>query len=659
MSFKSTLKRLDVTLVAFKLQGPMLFLFVTFLVTQPILSQQQYLPSSPTIECDVNTDKKIYSIGEIVTIRGYLILDYFYSDIRVQISIFDWSDGSTLLLVDDKKDFKAMMLIHLREFNEGKSIQWVCNRTGEYGINVHIEKENDPDFPSINFVKGRFLVTEDGLFIDVFTDHLTYLESQIVNVSYTVLSKEYLENFEVNILLYKNSKLIREIYNSTHDINPSEEVNIEYKLDSRNLDGIYHIYFNFSYQNLNIIYSSYKSTKINVIKREKLNDITNALFLKHEWLQNDQDLLYLFSKSNGLQSDPSINIELSYLILEIYHNLTNSEKEALFFVPPVEDSYLSTGDLLLWLYTDFVEATDLELTDGKILFSYASVFDDFFIQDLQYNRYWKILAWNKEKEEMSSWIKEYMIDQCQFFGVELLRETANDYGIAGLSHVIYPNFDERFGDTKNQFMPLEAYEAIREYLENMEYDGVTIARILREKQNIEAIDQIQSILWSEINSNEYMLGPLDVIPTTQGFYRIEVLRMLEGGMISDSCVSVSRLVALIGRTLGLPVGILNPSGVQGHWGNYILYNDTIWPDTQSHELFQQDNFSSERNYIIRWPSLFHYNEYGFGLKKEYIEKFDISPGYCSEIKINSFLKIINAEMEEIKQLHFEHEWLFD
>jgi hypothetical protein len=531
----------------------------------------------------------------------------------------------------------------------------MCNRTGEYGINVHIEKENDPDFPSINFVKERFLVTEDGLFVDVFTDHLTYLNSQKVNFSFTVLSSEYLENFEVNILLYKNSNLIREIYSSTYDINPSEELNVVNKLDSRNLDGVYNIYFNFSYRNLNNIFSSYKNTKFIVIKKENLKEINDALFLRHNWLQNDQDLLIFFNKSNSLHSDLSNNIDLPSLILEGYNNFTNAEKEALFFVPPFETSFLPTVDLLIWLYTDFIEATDLELTDNKILFTYASVFDDFFIRDLQTNRYWKTRAWNNEKDEMTSWIKKYMIEQCQFFGAEQLRDTATNYGIPGLSHIIYPNYDERFGDIKNQFMPIEAYEAIREYIENMEYNSVTIGRILSETQNIEAIDQIQQILWSEINSNEYLQGPLISTPTTQGFYRYEVLRMLEGGIITDSCVSVSRLVALIGRTLGIPVGILNPSGIQGHWGNYILYNDTIWPDTQSHELFQQDNISSERNYIIKWPSLFHYNEYGFGLKKEYIEKFDISPGNYSEIKINSFLKIINTEMEEIKYLHFEHD----
>jgi hypothetical protein len=121
--------------------------------------------------------------------------------------------------------------------------------------------------------------------------------------------------------------------------------------------------------------------------------------------------------------------------------------------------------------------------------------------------------------------------------------------------------------------------------------------------------------------------------------------LLQGGSISNSCVSVSRFVALLGRSLGIPVGIINPSGTQGHWGNFVLVNDTIISDIQSQEFYYEDKLSSKKNFIIRWPSLFNYSREGFGLNKEYLERADvIIPENISEMEIGEFIKIINLEL---------------
>ena len=124
-------------------------------------------------------------------------------------------------------------------------------------------------------------------------------------------------------------------------------------------------------------------------------------------------------------------------------------------------------------------------------------------------------------------------------------------------------------------------------------------------------------------------------------------KLKEEGRVSDSCVTVSRLVALMGRTLGLPIGIINPRSATGHWGNYQLFEGRIVPDTQSQDIYEADKEVSEESYVIRWPSLFHYRKRGFGLTNEYKEVFGDSVASNYEMEIEEYLDVVSSEMREI------------
>ena len=100
MGLLKTLKESDISLFFFKMQGPALFFFVSVLIAQPFFYYQNFDTHSPTIDFDVTTDRMVYDVGDVVTINGFLKLDYFYSDINVQIYIFNWGEASTELLVE-------------------------------------------------------------------------------------------------------------------------------------------------------------------------------------------------------------------------------------------------------------------------------------------------------------------------------------------------------------------------------------------------------------------------------------------------------------------------------------------------------------------------------------------------------------------------------
>ncbi len=638
-------KRLDFSLFAFNLQGTAVFFIISFLVATPIFSYSNPVPSTPKLDYYIHVDKAIYSVGDTVTIDGYLQLDYFYSDVNIQISIFDWDDGSIIMLVNLTKDFKAMMPIYIPDITRVKALEWTGNKSGEYGIYISVETQNSHNAFSISFIEERFLVVEDGLFINLYTNQLTYLNPQIINISFKILSNNHFEDVHIELILMKNSEAVQKIYDETLDISIQNGVTIISNLYSEKLDGIYELYLVLNFMENEDIRIIKRYTEIFVINNSKLRNVADAYFEEYDWLQQYPDFVYALSKSRIMLSNTSAYDHIFDQIINGYEKLSKLEREALFLSHSIENSYVTTGDLLFWLFTDFVKVTDLEISDSNILFSYAAVFDDFFIRDIKNNHQWKSYAYDNETEELLSWIKDYMIGQCRYFGGETLRRIVNEYSVVGLLQVLYPNYNEIFGSIRNRLIPLVAYKAVKEYAETTTFNDQTLEMIMTEDQPLEAMDKLQNILWSTINSKNYSQSSHEVIPTTVGFYRSEVTLLLQGGSLTNSCVSVSRFVALLGRSLGIPVGIINPSGTVGHWGNFVLVNNTIISDRQSQELYYEDKLSSKKKFIIRWPSLFSYSREGFGLNKEYFERADVKiPENISEMEIREFIKIINLEI---------------
>jgi hypothetical protein len=650
MGLLKTLKDSDISLFFFKMLGLALFFFVSLLIAQPLFYYQNFDNNAPKIEFDVTTDRLVYDIGDVVTIDGFLKLDYFYSNVNVQISIFNWGEASTELLVEVNRDFRAIMPVRFSDLNNGRPVQWVCNEPGEYGVNIYMEKEDDPETFSMSFLKEHFLVIENGLFLDVYTDQVEYITPQIMNITCRIFSEAYLNDVNAVLLLTRGSEIIGEISSGVVDVPVEEEVHIKGSYSSTGLEGAYEIRIELKGENTLLNGEGVsKSTKITIEDGTNLKAMKDTLTREHPWLQEDPLFLYTILEISATYTDPSkLDPNLLGDILEGYNSLDRTDKTALFLIPSCGDSYATTGDLILWLYTDFLDATDLEKIDADILFSYAAVYDDYFIREQRNSRYWKIFAWNDETDALMSWIKDYMIEQCTYFGKEMLRTIADEHGVSGLLHVIYPNFDESFGDLRYNFMPLEGYRTMKEYLETEQFEETDLRDILVGESPIEAMDRIQSILWSKtISSETYTSSDPKSNPTTLGFYVHDVTKLNEEGRVLGSCVTVSRLVALMGRTLGLPIGIINPSSETGHWGNYQLFNGIIVPDTQSQEIYETDKEASEESYVIRWPSLFHYRKRGFGLTNEYKEEFGDPLASHSQMEIEEYLDIVSYEMREI------------
>ena len=418
-----------------------------------------------------------------------------------------------------------------------------------------MEKADAPETFSMSFLKEHFLVIEDGLFLDVYTDQVEYITPQIMNVTSRIFSETYLKDVNAVLLLTRGSEVIGKIFSGVVDIPVEEEVHIKGSYSSTGLEGAYEIRMELKGENTLLNGEGVsKSTRINIEDGTNLKAMKDTLTREHPWLQEDPLFLYTILEISATYTDPSkLDSDLLGDILDRYNSLDRTDKTALFLIPSFGDSYATTGDLILWLYTDFLDATDLEKIDADVLFSYAAVYDDNFKREQMNSRYWKTLAWNDETDALMSWIKDYMIEQCTFFGRERLRAIADEYGVPGLLHVIYPNFDETFGDLKQNFMPIKGYRAVREFAENMEYYGQSIEEIFAHEVPVEAMDIVEKMLWSKIRSSDTNASKdYTSIPTTLGFYTNEVHQLIEGGRIPDSCVSVSRMVALIGRTLGLP-----------------------------------------------------------------------------------------------------------
>jgi hypothetical protein len=496
-------KRLDFSLFAFKLQGTSIFLIISFLVATPLLSYSNSVPSTPKIDYYLHVDKVIYSVGDTVTIDGYLQLNNFYSDVTIQISIFDWNDGSTVMLVNLTKDFKAMMPISIREITREKALEWLSIKPGEYGIYVTVETQNLPNAFSISFIEERFLVVEDGLFINLYTDQLTYLNPQIINISFEILSNTHFEDVHIELFLMKNSETVQKIYDEILDIPIQNEVNIISSIYSEKLDGIYKLGLVLNFIEQDDVHGIKRYTELFVINNTKLRNVIDTFFEDYDWLQQYPDFVYTLSKSRIMLSNSSAYNHVFDQIINGYEELSKLERDALFLSPSIENSYVTTGDLLFWLFTDFVNATDLEISDSNIIFSYAAVFDDFYIRDIKNNLHWKSYAHDNKTEELLSWIKDYMIGQYQFFGGETLRRIVNEYSVVGLLQVLYPNFNEIFGSIKNRVIPLVAYKTVKEYAESTTFNDQTLANIMTEDHPLEAMDKLQNMLWSTIYSNNY------------------------------------------------------------------------------------------------------------------------------------------------------------
>lgn len=645
MGLLKTLKDSDIALFFFKMLGPALFFFVSLLIAQPLFYYQNFDNNTTKIDFDVTTDRLVYDVGDVVTIDGFLKLDYSYFNVNVQISIFNWGEASTELLVDVNRDFRAVMPVRFSDLNKGRPVQWVCDEPGEYGVNIYMEKGDDPETFSMSFLKEHFLVIEDGLFLDVYTDQVEYITPQIMNVTSRIFSETYLKDVNAVLLLTRGSEVIGKIFSGVVDIPVEEEVHIKGSYSSTGLEGAYEIRIELKGENTLLNGEGVsKFTKIKIEDGTNLKAMKDTLTREHPWLQEDPLFLYTILEIGAIYTDPSkLKLNLLDDIVEGYNSLDRIDKTALFLFPSCGDSYATTGDLIFWLHTDFLDATDFDKIDADILFSYAAVYDDFFKREQRNSRYWKIFAWNDETDALMSWIKDYMIEQSTYFGKARLRTIVDEYGVSGLLHVIYPNFDESFGDLRYNFMPLEGYRTMSAYLETEKFEEQPLRDILLGEPPIEAMDGIQSILWSKKIAETYTSSN----PTTLGFYVHDVTKLNEEGRISDSCVTVSRLEALMGRTLGLPIGIINPSSATGHWGNYQLSKGRIVLDTQSQETYEADKEVSEISHVIRWPSLFYHRKRGFGLTNEYKEVFGDPLASNSEMEIEEYLDVVFYEMRGI------------
>jgi hypothetical protein len=649
MEFRIHFKRYSSTLTSLNLPGLAITLFVILLMSQHVLPSNSFADISPHMRCEIATERKVYDVGDEVAISGFIQLNDFVSNVRVRIYVFDWDDGSTTPLVDVKRDFRATMPAQLHDLNRGRPLRWVSDRTGEFGIKVQLEREDDPEKLSISFIKGRFLVLENGLHTDTYTDKLNYVESEKAQIFGVVLSSGSPGLANVRLSLVRGSEEIGEIFSSVEEILAGEELLVSSHLDTTGLSGYYEVQMKIDFEEEREEVSTF--TRFRVVSRESKSALSDALS-RDLMIQRDHGLLAILSETEALLSNyPGVDGGLVEHIVRGYNDLSEPGREALFLQTSNEERYVTTGDLILWLFTDFAESTGVEISDMEILFSYAAVFDDFFARNVRSDTSWGRNAWSDEADGYVSWLKEYIIGQCNALGVETLRRTAEKYGVVGLMHVINPNFDERFGSTRHNLIPLESYGEVREFAENTMHGDRSILETLLDGEAVEAMDEIQRFLWSRaLSPRERDASDARETPTTAGFYETEVSSLLDGGGVTGSCIAVSRLAALIGRSAGVPIGIVYPSRTVGHWGNYIVEGGVMRLDTQSERMFLGDREDSREHMVIKWPSLYQLNREGFGTSMEYRETFgDDLPELTPGMRLEVFLRAMSLELEHLLQ----------
>jgi hypothetical protein len=564
--------------------------------------------------------------------------------LTLNVSIIDWSDGSIILLFEDTIEVITGMPIYLKDIDPVKNLQWVSDKTGEFGIKIHLKENNSTNPINISFVDTRFLVIKDRMFVGVYTDYLIYSELQNIEIYGLVIPNLNYSNVDIEINIKKGSKLIQKLYHSKHDLFIDKKIYLNCSFNnSVDIEGPLTIYLNIKFNDSNTIVNITKTTKI-YIKNKSIPDLLLSKLSSKYDIQKNPELFNVLSDTTAqLGNFSDQDIKLIEIIIDGYQGLNKSEKTSLFFVPSNGNKYMTTGDLIYWLITDFAEKTQLEKDDVRIFLSYAAVFDDFFIRNLPNNIYRNTYSWDEKKDKEIEWIKGYMINQCNFFTVEKLRGVASKYGISGLMDVIYPNLDEHFGDLQHQFIPIKAYEKIKKFAETTIYDNLSLEEILNEYDPPDSLNLIQSFIWSDVLSEQRNTKGK---PTTVGFTAYVISNILNKEKIPGNCITVSRLTTLIGRSMATPVGIIRTSGTNGHWGNFQIFEGKIIPDSQVQNLFKKDKSSPKEKYIIGWPSLHNYSAYGYGTDQGYRKKFgEQLPEFFSEMNLEIFLEVILIELK--------------
>jgi len=637
-------RRSDRSTAFFELMVLLVFGFMLIMVFATIFNKPQYVRSNPEIIATIFTDKTVYQFGETVTIRGNIQIISDYKNLLIRIYIFDWSDGSSFLIVESAQLINPIMTIQLTELNYGKSLQWISNKTSEFGVKIHVTKADDPSIFSVAFLQSRFLVVNEKFYVDIYTDRLFYQEKQVISISTDVIPTEDIGETNIIISLSNNGEFIKQVYSGSTYLFKGIHVKINCTLSSEGLNGDYHLDLSLrSVKPEKTVLT--KSTKFHVTNSTKSIGVIKNLISKFKKLSRYPDLLMSLGETqvllNGLSEEDE---QLLSDLIDIYDGLTESERKSLFIRPSLGQSYMTTGDLLYWLINNFTAETGLRTDDSKILLSYAAVFDDFFIREKTGNRNWSMKAWDEKKDSLIEWIKNYMIYQAQFFGTQRLREITAEYGVSGLIFMINPNFHEMFGDLQYKLIPIEAYEKVKKYAESMTC-GNTLENILTLNDPPTSLDLLEIYIWNNVI---FKFGASTSKPTTRGFYEGEVIQMLEGNKFPGNCVAVSRLIALIGRSLGMPIGIINPSESTGHWGNFKINEGKIIPDSHSQEMFESDKAQSNAKFIIYWPSLNYFNIQGFGLDETYKIKFgDKLPEFNSTMNLDEFVQVVSLEFSDI------------
>jgi hypothetical protein len=622
------------------------------MVSSTVIATNNIPPSDNSqykIDLKIYTDKEVYSIGELIKIKGFIKFDFIFSGamkyLTMNVSIIDWSDGSIILLFEDIIEVTTGMPIYLNKIDHVNNLQWVCNKTGEFGVKIHLKENTGTNPIDISFVDTRFLVIKDRMFVDIYTDYLIYSESQNINIYGLLIPNLNYSNADIEINIKKEAKLIQKIYYSKHDLFIDKKIYLNCSFNnSVNIEGPLTIYLYINFNDSKTVKNIVKTTKIYIKNKSTPDLLLSKLGSKQDILKQYPELFNTLSDTTyPLYDFSDQDIKLIKTIIDGYHELNISEKTSLFFFPSNGNKYMTTGDLIYWLITDFAEKTQLEKDDVHIFLSYAAVFDDFFIRNLPNNIYLNTYSWDEKKDEEIEWIKEYMINQCNFFTVKTLQDVTTEYGIAGLMHVIYPNLDEHFGDLYHQFIPIEAYEKIKRFTETTIYDNLSLEEILTAYNSTDSLNQTQSYIWSNILSERRYTNTK---PTTVGFTEYVISNILNKEKFPGNCITVSRLTTLMGRSIATPVGIIRTSGKRGHWGNFQIFEGKIILDSQVQNIFNQDKSSSKEKYIISWPSLHNFSSYGYGTDQWYRKKFgEQLPEFYSEMDLEVFLKVISIELK--------------
>jgi hypothetical protein len=569
--------------------APLIVIVTLFLIGSTIYPNKNYFNTTPKISSEIYLENEFFTVGEYINIEGYIQIDFLKTEVQVELSLFNWNDGSLNTILKSNTTFKNVIPKTIKELNKGEALRWKCNDVGDYSIKLDIKILNE-EGSSVSFIKSKFIVLENKNFINLYSDKYVYDPTERIILHSNLYTKNEINISDISFSTYLNDKLIQPIINNISYVS-TKHISFDIIIpEIKNEENIY-LYLEIYDKNDNSLINN-ANTRCFILNNSKYERFRGYIREKYPLLKKYPELSSLITDSLFYHYDDPNGVPENIIrsIIEKYHNLDYENKKSLFLYNKLNDTYYVSQELFYWLMTDLFELLKLNENDTEIILALNSIYYDYLIQKDSVLQ----MGYNTYAEKKFECIQRYIIAQINYFGIEKIRDISQKYGLTGLIHILFPTLFNTFGNINHQFVPINFYEKIRNFAQNTSLNNRTISNILNEVEPPESIDVIQKYLWRNYiqKDKKHVYSP-----TTLSFCNYEGENLIKGEKFGGDCITVSKLIILISRSLGIPIGVVTINDDISHWGNYQLSENDIIFDTQTKQLI------NDRKFEIRWPTL--------------------------------------------------------